>query len=114
MIAAWLVSSFGHLQFELEGNNREGLRSIEKNQSDRILVLGPRSISQNGRGAIIAAFKLLPYSTKTDLHPSFQQELSELDGLFATELGRALPGFDAKAGLAEVQDLLHDLHEARR
>lgn len=114
LIAAWLVSSFGHIQFELEGNNREGMRSIEKTQSDRILVLDPRSISQDRRKAIIAAFRLLPYSIRTDLHPSFQQELSALDWLFAAELERALPSFDAKAGLAEVQDLLHDLHEARR
>jgi len=113
LIAAWLVSSFGHLQFEIEGNNREGMRSIEKNQTDSILVLDPRSISKSSRAKLISAFNDLPYSTRTDLHPAFQHELSELDRLFALELGRSLSGFETGAALAEVQDLLHDLHEAR-
>ena len=114
LIAAWLVSSFGHLQFELEGNNREGMRSIEKSQTDNILVLDPRIISDRARTDIIAAFKRLPYSIRTDLHPSYQSELSQLDELFAAELGRSIVNFDSKAALAEVQDLLHDLHEARQ
>lgn len=114
LVAAWLVSSFGHLQFELKANNREGMRAIEKNQTDGILCPDPRTISDTARTGIVAAFDALPFSIRTDLHPALQSELLVLDELFAAELQRIIPGLNGKATLAEVQNLLHDLHEARR
>ncbi|MNH87241.1 N-6 DNA Methylase [compost metagenome] len=113
LIAAWLVSSFGHLQFEMEGNNREGARSLEQHHVDRIRVLDPRSIQAADRRAILDAFRELPYPIRTDVRAELQPELMRLDSLFADTLARLIPDFEPAAALTEVWDRLHDFHEAR-
>ena len=113
LIAAWLISSFGHLQFELESNNREGARSVEQRHTDRIWVIDPRSIEAARRREIIDAFFRLPYPVRTDLRPELQPELVVLDTLISEELARLIPDLVASRLLEEVWERLHELHEAR-
>lgn len=113
LIAAWLMSSFGHLQFETEANNREGARSLEQHHLENVWVLNPRHISPSGRDQIKVAFSALPFPVRTDVRPELQNELVALDRLFAKELVRMKVCSDGDALLLEVWDRLHDLHEER-
>lgn len=113
LIAAWLISSFGHLQFELESNNREGARSLEQHHADSIWVIDPRLLQPQKRIEILEAFERLPFPVRTDVRPELQPELMRLDQIFAEELARIMPDFDSDAMLLEVWDRLHDLHEER-
>ena len=113
LISAWLMSSFGHLQFELESNNREGARSLEQHHADSIWVFDPRLIQPQKRIDILEVFARLPFPVRTDVRPELQQELMQLDQIFAEELARVMPNLDSNAMLLEVWDRLHDLHEER-
>lgn len=113
LIAAWLMSSFGHLQFELEANNREGARSIEQHHLERVWILDPRLVPVNERDSIVSAFDELPYPVRTDVRPELQPELVHLDDLFADEIVRLNPSVDKTLMLAEIYDRLHDLHMLR-
>lgn len=113
LIAAWLMSSFGHLQFELEANNREGARSLEQHHADSIWVFDPRLIQLQKRIDILDAFARLPFPVRTDVRPELQPELMQLDRIFSDELARVIPNLDSNAMLLEVWDRLHDLHEER-
>ncbi|MEE9304467.1 MAG: N-6 DNA methylase, partial [Thiotrichaceae bacterium] len=113
LISAWLLSSFGHLQFEAEAVNREGARSIEKYQLEKIKILDPRNLSVSGRADILLAVAQLPYPVRTDLRPELQPELMRLDTLFAQEIVRLAPKLDQQKMLAEVWSRLFDKHEAR-
>ena len=113
LISAWLLSSFGHLQFEAEAVNREGARSIEKYQLEKIKILDPRNLSVSGRADILLAVAQLPYPVRTDLRPELQPELMRLDTLFAQEIVRLAPKLDQQKMLAEVWSRLFDMHEAR-
>jgi len=113
LIAAWLMSSFGHLQFELESNNREGARSLEQHHANSIWVFDPRLIQPQKRTEILDAFARLPFPVRTDVRPELQPELMQLDQIFAEELARVMPDLDSQAMLIEVWGRLHDLHEAR-
>ena len=114
LIAAWLTSSFGHLQFEMESNNREGLRTLEQHNVDLIWVLDPRLIQGNQRPRIINAFRELPYPIRTNLRPELIPALVALDEIFAAELALIVPGLDPDGALAEVWERLHEMHDARR
>jgi len=113
IIAAWLISSFGNLQFELESNNREGARSVEQRHTDKIWAIDPRSIQANQRNEILASLTNLPFPVRTDVRVELQPELIHLDQLFATELARLIPGASVSGLLTEVWDRLHELQEAR-
>ncbi|MCC5641182.1 N-6 DNA methylase, partial [Nostoc sp. CHAB 5844] len=113
LVAAWLVSSFGHLQFELEANNREGARSIEQHHMDRIFVFDPRLIRHDHRDKILSAFRDLPFPIRTDLRVELQPLLVAMDKLFAAELAHVFPDFDPAAALTEVWSRLHEAHQAR-
>ena len=113
LVSAWLLSSFGHLQFELEFNNREGARCSEQHHVDKIRVLDPRSISKQGRTMILQAYQNLPYPIRTDLRPELQPELVALDTLFAGELIKLYPTIAADKLLNEVWGRLYEMHEAR-
>lgn len=113
IIAAWLISSFGNLQFELESNNREGARSVEQRHTDKIWVIDPRSIQARQRSEILSSLTRLPFPVRTDVRVELQPELMQLDQLFAAELARLIPGLSASGLLTEVWDRLHELQEAR-
>ncbi|UWR21619.1 BpuSI family type II restriction endonuclease [Sulfitobacter sp. S190] len=113
LIAAWLLSSFGHLQFELESNNREGARSLEQHHADSIWIFDPRLIQPQKRTEILDIFARLPFPVRTDIRPELQPELMQLDRIFSDELARVVPNLDSNAMLLEVWDRLHDLHDER-
>src|SRR5581483_5086541 len=91
LIAAFLVSSFGQLQFEMLGYNREGLLSLEcEGQLDEVRVLDPRSLPPAARAAILAAFERVPCPVPTDRLSAQQPERNALDALFAAALAPPL------------------------
>jgi hypothetical protein len=105
LIVAFLVSSFGQLQFELEGANREGCLAVEKEQLSRVKIFDPRWIRPNSRNLIIAAFRRIPYPVSTERLSNEQPERNELDGLIAAEIVIRFPEFN-------VDQLLSDTHSA--
>jgi hypothetical protein len=114
LIAAFLLSSFGQLQFELEANNREGARSIEQYQVENIRVFDPRWIRPIKRASILNAASQLPYPVPTDIPAYAQPELYTLDQLIADEICNLNPALVATTLLQEVHQLLFDCIEARR
>ncbi len=114
LIFAFLMSSFGQLQFEMEAYNREGARSIEQHQLNNISVLDPRWIRPLNRARILAAVRLLPYPVPTDRDPRTQSQLQALDRLIAEELHYRTPTLDMTAMLDEVWQTLAEWLEARR
>ena len=114
LIAAYLMSSFGQLQFEMEAYNREGARSIEQHQVREIRIFDPRWIRPHRRAAIIHAWRTLPYPVATDQPPFAQPALVDLDRLFASEIAHRNAALDEVAMLDEVWQTLFELIEARR
>ncbi|MGA2881616.1 MAG: N-6 DNA methylase [Bryobacteraceae bacterium] len=114
LIAAFLVSSFGQLQFEMEGYNREGALSIEDFHLGRIRVFDPRWIRPECRQAILNAFAALPYPIPANRRSSEQTERNALDALFAAEIANRYPQFDAGELVSDVHDALDEWLEARQ
>ncbi len=113
LVVAFLMSSFGQLQFEMESYNREGARSVEKHHLEKIRLFDPRWIRPLQRVAILTALAGLPYPLPTDRPPFGQPELLALDDLFADEIVRRYPALDKHSLLAEVHHLLFEWLEAR-
>lgn len=114
LIAAFLVSSFGQLQFEMEGYNREGLLSMEGIHLSRIRVFDPRWISRERTQAILDAFRGLPYPIPTDRRSSEQPERNALDELFVAEIVSRYAQFNAGNLLSDVHAALDEWLEARQ
>lgn len=114
LIAAFLVSSFGQLQFEMEGYNREGLLSMEGIHLGRVRVFDPRWISAGQRQPILDAFRALPYPIPADRRSSEQPERNRLDSLLALEIVNRYPRFNATNLLSEVHAALDEWLEARQ
>lgn len=114
LITAFLLSSFGQVQFEMEAYNREGARSIEQHQLRKIKVLDPRKIRLDKRALILSAAAELPYPAPTDCDPRTQPKLILLDKLFAAELAYNNSNLDEDLMLDEVWQLLSEWLEARR
>ncbi len=114
LIAAFLVSSFGQLQFEMEGYNREGLLSMERIHLGRVCVFDPRWISPEMRQPILDAFRALPYPIPADRRSPEQAERNALDTLLAGEIVRRCPQFNAADLLSEVHAALDEWLEARQ
>jgi hypothetical protein len=114
LIAAFLVSSFGQVQFEAEGVNREGCLSIEQKQISRIRVFDPRWIAQESRELILEAFRSLPYPIATDRLSAEQLTRNELDRLFSVEIARRNGQADAISLLNAVHSALDEWIEARK
>lgn len=72
LTAALLISSFGQLQFEIEGYNREGVISLEKDQMERLRVIDPRSVEAGTRDTILAEFRALSYPVDNSVAPREQ------------------------------------------
>jgi hypothetical protein len=114
LIAAFLVSSFGQLQFEMEGYNREGLLALEKTQLSRIRVFDPRWVRPVSRSLVLAAFSELPYPIRTDRLSASQSERNRLDTIYGYEIAARFPEFDANALTAEVHTALDEWLTARQ
>lgn len=108
LIAAFLVSSFGQLQFEMEGYNREGLLCVEDVQLGRISVFDPRWVRPDKRQAIIDAFQKLPYPVSTTQLSSTQYGRNVLDDLFADEICERNKSLNKEELLNEVHSLLDE------
>jgi len=114
LVVAFILSSFGQVQFEMEAYNREGVRSIEMKQVSRIRVFDPRWVRGDRRAAILAAAAALPYPVPTDRGPRQQSELQHLDRLFAQEIVHRAPDLNEDAMLEELWQTLAEWLEARR
>lgn len=114
MIAAFLVSSFGQLQFEMIGVNREGVLSIEEHHLQSIKVLDPRRITADRRAAILAAFRALPYPISTDRLSLAQIERNALDIAIAAALRDADPTLQTEPMIEETHLLLDEYILGRR
>jgi len=114
LIMAFLVSSFGQLQFELEGYNREGCLSVEKHHLSRIRIFDPRWIRTDNRQPIIDAFGRLPYPIQTDRLSEEQPERNHLDRLVAEEITARFPQFRVDEMLMEVHMALDEWLIARQ
>lgn len=114
IISAFLMSSFGQLQFEIEGYNREGMLALEKQQFDRMKIFDPRWVRTENRALIIDAFLKLPYPIMNDKLTIEQKEKIHLDQLFASEIANKHPQFDENELLNEVHCALDEWLEARR
>lgn len=114
LVAAFLVSSFGQLQFELEGYNREGLLAVEKHHLSRVRVFDPRRVRPQNRQRILDAFAALPYPISTSRFSAEQPERNELDRLLAEEIAAEHPQFDVANLLAEVHAALDEWLIARQ
>ena len=114
LIGAFLLSSFGQLQFEIESFNREGARSMEQHQLKKIRIFDPRWINVHRRDQILEVFSRLPYPIATDRPAYLQKELVELDELFAAEIVNKIPGLNESALLTEVHQLLFEWIEIRK
>lgn len=55
-ITAYLLSSFGQIQFELLANDQEGLRKLEGNMIEKLTVIDPTKVSKPGINAVVSAF----------------------------------------------------------
>lgn len=82
LIASFLISSFGQLQFEMVGRNREGALSLEKSDMDPLYVIDPRSVPVETRSAILDTFAALPYPVSTGTRSASQPRVA-LDELWA-------------------------------
>jgi len=114
LIAAFLVSAFGQVQFEAEGVNREGLLSLEQQQISRIKVFDPRWIAPENREPILEAFGRLPYPVATDRLSAEQPLRNELDRLFSIEIAQRIGTADSTSLLTTVHSALDEWIEARR
>lgn len=114
LIFAFLMSSFGQLQFEMEAFNREGARSVEQHQLKRIRVFDPRLVRPQNRRAILNTAAQLPYPVSTELSPYLQPKLLALDELFADEIVFRDSSLTRDKMLDEVHQTLCEWLEARR
>lgn len=113
LIAAFLMSSFGWLQCEIEAVNREGARSLEQSHVSKIKIFDPRWVRAENRHSIINAFHSLPYPLPTDRSPRTQPELKILDELFAEEIVVHNPTLNRDALLQEIWQALSEWLDAR-
>ena len=114
LIAAFLLSSFGQVQFEMEAYNREGARSIEQHQLKNIRVFDHRWIRPTSRAAILTATTSLHYPVPTDRDPRTQPALIALDKLFADEIVFHTQTINKTVLLNEVWQTLAEWLQARR
>ncbi len=114
LIAAWLVSSFGQLEFERRGYDREGCLSLELAHMKEVVVFDPRHIAPAVRPALLAAFSSVPFPVATIQRPQDDPARCELDRLLAHEVVRFHPEWKPQELLGEVHAKLDELLEQRR
>lgn len=86
VIAAFLISSFGQLQFEMLGYNREGCLSLELHQFEKIKVFNPLHMSDISINRILQMFNSLPYPIDSRKLSALQFERNDIDQVFAAEM----------------------------
>jgi hypothetical protein len=114
VIAAFLLSSFGQLQLEMKGANREGLLAIEDHHMQEVVVLDPRQIGVMDRSRILAAFGDLPFPISNARLSAGQAQRNLLDHVFAEAIHHVDPSLDVEASLLEVHGLLDEYLLARQ
>ena len=112
-ILAFLMSSFGQIQFEFYGDNREGTRKIEKATCvDKVRCPNPELISSAIRDSMIKCLKHLPCPIESSRHPAYNTHRRKLDILVAqlllgndTDLSEAIRLADqVEADLDQIQN----------
>lgn len=58
-IVAYLLSSFGQLQFEINGNNQEGLRKLEGFIIDKFKIIDPKNVTTDQINKVVQEFDTL-------------------------------------------------------
>jgi hypothetical protein len=114
LIASFLVSSFGQLQFETIGYNREGCLSVELHHLERIHIFDPRLLTQGQRTSILSAFDALPYPVSSELLSSELLERNVLDNAWADALCCQHEGWIREDLLTEVHSVLDEFIFARK
>lgn len=116
-VAAFLLSSFGQIQFEINANNQEGLRKLEGFQINKFKIPDVRRLNKQELKKVVIAFEMLDTSNSTfsgeeGLNTS-RRNLDEAIGEII--YARTDLGFDSTANLVDFFELfLADLVEDRR
>jgi hypothetical protein len=113
LIAAFMISSFGHLQFETKGYNREGCLSVELHHLQQIHVIDPRILTHDERTRVLAAFDALPYPVPTNRLSRELPERNALDKIWADVICRQHEGWVGGDLLDEVHAVLDEYILAR-
>ncbi|MFC1499112.1 BpuSI family type II restriction endonuclease [Verrucomicrobiota bacterium] len=113
LIAAFLVSSFGQLQFEMKGYNREGCLSLELHHLEEVCVLDPRNIPEEHRERILETFAALPYPIPADRLSHELPERNVLDEAIAASICLGHDNWSERELLVQVHTLLDEYLVAR-
>ena len=87
VVLAFLLSSFGQIQFEFYGENREGLRKCEKSTCiENIHAPHPASFKKKLRVEMSKLINELPCPIDCEAHPHSEPKRRELDLLIAAHI----------------------------
>lgn len=114
VIAAFLTSSFGQLQFEMKGYNREGCLSVELHHLEQVQVIDPRSLTRSERNRLLAAYDALPYPVPVSVLSAELPERNVLDEILAEVLCRQNEEWVRSDLLAEVHAILDEYLLSRK
>jgi len=109
-VAAFLMSSLGQLQFEVEGDWREGLLKVEAGQMYRLKAPDPRQVEDTSKRAIIEAFYNLPFGINGLEQPGHDNPRFELD---KAVMALFYPGTECEARAVEVEEALFQTVQER-
>lgn len=109
-IAGFLMSSLGQLQFEAEGDWREGLLKVEAGQMYRLKAPDPRQFEDTSKRAIIEAFYTLPFGVNGLEQPGHDNPRFELD---KAVMALFYPGTECEARAVEVEEALFQTVQER-
>ena len=113
LIAAFLLSSFGQLQFEMAGYNREGCLSLEAAHLATLSVVDPRLIRPAERQRILTALGILPFPVPMDQLAVNKPRQKALDEEIAAVICRIQEWDDSPRLADEIQGLLDEYILAR-
>ena len=113
LIAAFLLSSFGQLQFEMAGYNREGCLSLEAAHLANLSVIDPRLIRLAERQRILTALNVLPFPVPMDQLAVNRPEQKTLDEEIAAVICRIKRWDDPHRLADEIRGLLDEFILAR-
>ena len=113
LIVAFLLSSFGQLQFEMAGYNREGCLSLEAAHFSTLSVVDPRLIRPVERQRILTALGILPFPVPMDQLAENKRQQKALDEEIATVICRIQEWADPHRLAEEVRVLLDEYILAR-
>ena len=114
LIAAFLLSSFGQLQFEMDGYNREGCLSLEAKHLAALSVIDPRLIRPDERERMLIALERLPFPVPMDQLAINKPRQKALDEEIGAVICRVHEWDDPSSLADEVQGLLDEYILARR